>query len=268
MLYDDRELGPGEKFADAELLGCPLRLTVGRRALESGEIEVQVRRGREAAPGPAPRGRARRARPAGGRAVADPPVESGERGGAGELPGGLPGGGVAGLAGRGRMSVRRLFGLDRSGPPPPETLSGSPLRPWTVPNAIGFARLALIPVFLVVALSSSDGTSALAATLFAVIGWGDYADGIAARVTRQYSRLGALMDPVTDRLLVVSGVVVCWHFDLLPRWALARAGGARGADARARALRHDARGGAAHQLARTARGGAGDGRALLRDRGP
>ena len=51
VLYDDRELGPGEKFADAELLGCPLRLTVGRRAIESGEIEVQVRRGREAGPG-------------------------------------------------------------------------------------------------------------------------------------------------------------------------------------------------------------------------
>jgi prolyl-tRNA synthetase len=47
VLYDDRDLGPGEKFADAELLGCPLRLTVGRRSLESGEIEVQKRRGRE-----------------------------------------------------------------------------------------------------------------------------------------------------------------------------------------------------------------------------
>ncbi len=47
VLYDDRDLGPGEKFADAELLGCPLRLTVGRRSLESGEIETQRRRGRE-----------------------------------------------------------------------------------------------------------------------------------------------------------------------------------------------------------------------------
>jgi cardiolipin synthase (CMP-forming) len=119
------------------------------------------------------------------------------------------------------LSVRRLVGLDRSGPPPPQTLAGQPLRPWTIPNAIGFLRLALIPAFLIVALSSEDGVDALAATLFAVIGWGDYADGIAARVTRQYSRLGALMDPVTDRLLVVSGVVVCWRFDLLPRWALA-----------------------------------------------
>jgi phosphatidylglycerophosphate synthase len=115
----------------------------------------------------------------------------------------------------------RLLGLDRSGPPPPETEAGSPLHPWTVPNAIGFARLALLPVFLISAFETAHGTGALPAALFAVIGWGDYADGIAARLTRQYSRLGALMDPITDRLLVISGVVVCWHFSLLPRWALA-----------------------------------------------
>jgi prolyl-tRNA synthetase len=48
VLYDDRDAGPGEKFADAELIGCPIRATVGRRTIESGEIEVQVRRGREA----------------------------------------------------------------------------------------------------------------------------------------------------------------------------------------------------------------------------
>jgi prolyl-tRNA synthetase len=46
VLYDDRDLAPGEKFADAELLGCPLRLTVGRRSLESGEVEAKLRRGR------------------------------------------------------------------------------------------------------------------------------------------------------------------------------------------------------------------------------
>jgi prolyl-tRNA synthetase len=50
VLYDDRDAGPGEKFADAELLGCPLRLTVGRKSLQDGEIEVQVRRGRQSAP--------------------------------------------------------------------------------------------------------------------------------------------------------------------------------------------------------------------------
>jgi prolyl-tRNA synthetase len=46
-LYDDRDAGPGEKFTDAELLGCPLRVTVGRRTLSGHEVEVQVRRGRE-----------------------------------------------------------------------------------------------------------------------------------------------------------------------------------------------------------------------------
>jgi prolyl-tRNA synthetase len=52
VLYDDRAAGAGEKFADSELLGCPLRVTVGRRTLESGELEVQGRRGREARPLP------------------------------------------------------------------------------------------------------------------------------------------------------------------------------------------------------------------------
>jgi prolyl-tRNA synthetase len=47
VLYDDRDSSPGEKFADAELLGCPLRLTVGKRGVEAGEVEAQVRRGRE-----------------------------------------------------------------------------------------------------------------------------------------------------------------------------------------------------------------------------
>jgi cardiolipin synthase len=99
-------------------------------------------------------------------------------------------------------------------------LPGQPLNPWTVPNAIGFVRLALIPVFLVLALRSGDGRIASASILYAVIGGSDYLDGIAARVTGQYSRLGVLLDPVADRLLVVSGAIVCWHFHLLPRWAL------------------------------------------------
>jgi CDP-diacylglycerol--glycerol-3-phosphate 3-phosphatidyltransferase len=119
------------------------------------------------------------------------------------------------------ITKRRLFGIDRSGPPPTQTLSNQPLHPWTIPNAIGFLRLAGIPVFLVVALSSDNGHDALAVVLFAVIGWADYLDGFAARLTGQYSRLGALLDPIVDRLLVVSGMVVCWHFQLLPRWAIA-----------------------------------------------
>ena len=118
------------------------------------------------------------------------------------------------------MSFRRFSGLDRSGPPPPETLPGAPLRPWTIPNAIGYLRLALIPLFLVVAWNA-DGVSFWSAIIFGAIAVGDYLDGIAARVTGQYSRLGSMLDPVVDRLFVIAGVVVCWEFDLLWRPLLA-----------------------------------------------
>jgi CDP-diacylglycerol--glycerol-3-phosphate 3-phosphatidyltransferase len=119
------------------------------------------------------------------------------------------------------LTRRRLLGLDRSGPPPPETLRQQPLNPWTIPNAIGFVRLALIPVFLVIGLRSGDGRSITAFIFFAVVAWTDYLDGMAARITGQYSRLGTLLDPLTDRLLILSAAVVAWKFETLPRWALA-----------------------------------------------
>jgi cardiolipin synthase (CMP-forming) len=122
---------------------------------------------------------------------------------------------------RARLTFRRAIGLDRSGPPPPQTASGEPWRVWTVPNGIGFVRLALLPIFLVLALGSETGTDPVPAVIFGVVAWSDYADGIAARITGQYSRFGALLDPIVDRLLVISGVVVCWYHELLPRWALA-----------------------------------------------
>jgi CDP-diacylglycerol--glycerol-3-phosphate 3-phosphatidyltransferase len=122
---------------------------------------------------------------------------------------------------RRRLTFRRLVGVDRSGPPPPQTLRGQPLNLWTLPNAIGMVRLALLPVFLAVSLSSDSGVGVWPAVLFGVAGWSDYFDGIAARLTGQYSRFGTLLDPIVDRLLVISGVVACWYHELLPRWALA-----------------------------------------------
>jgi CDP-diacylglycerol---glycerol-3-phosphate 3-phosphatidyltransferase len=119
------------------------------------------------------------------------------------------------------LTFRRLVGLDRSGGPPPQTRRGEPLNPWTIPNAISFIRIGIVPVFLIVGLGSGDGRSGLAFALFALIAWSDYFDGMAARITGQYSRLGALLDPLTDRLLVVSGALVAWHYETLPRWALA-----------------------------------------------
>jgi CDP-diacylglycerol--glycerol-3-phosphate 3-phosphatidyltransferase len=118
-------------------------------------------------------------------------------------------------------SKRRLFGLDRSGPKPLVTRRGQPLHPLTIPNLVGYVRLAAIPVFLYLALSSGDGRTAASAILYLAIAGSDYLDGFLARATGQYSRMGALLDPLVDRLTVLAGVVVCWKFELLPRWALA-----------------------------------------------
>jgi len=120
--------------------------------------------------------------------------------------------------GRGRL--RRRFGLDRSGPPPDVTRKGQPLNPWTLPNLVGLLRLLAIPVFLLMAYATEDGTSFAAAMVFWAIAASDYLDGFLARATGQYSRLGTLLDPFVDRLTVLAGAVVCWSYELLPRWLL------------------------------------------------
>ena len=122
------------------------------------------------------------------------------------------------------MEKARTFGLRRGGPEPRATRAGEPLRPLTLPNLVGYVRLGLLAAFLALALSSDDGRVALATVFFVVAAGADYLDGLLARLTGQYSRLGALMDPLIDRLVVVCGVVVAWKFELLPRWALATLG--------------------------------------------
>jgi len=47
VLFDDRAASPGSRFADAELIGMPARVTVGKRTATEGTADVQVRRGRE-----------------------------------------------------------------------------------------------------------------------------------------------------------------------------------------------------------------------------
>jgi cardiolipin synthase (CMP-forming) len=121
---------------------------------------------------------------------------------------------------RERLSRRRLIGLDRSGPSPAATKAGAPLHPWTLPNIVGYLRLAAIPFFLIWALGSDDGRVTGATLLYLFITLGDLLDGFLARATGQYSRMGALLDPIVDRTAALAGVVVNWKFDFLPKWAL------------------------------------------------
>ena len=108
VVYDDRDAGPGEKLTDAELLGCPLRITVGRKALADGVVEAQARRS-----GDEERLPIAEAADRGARAARWPRLSA-------TVP--AP------------VRTRRLFGLDRSGPKPRETRRGQPLRPLTIPE--------------------------------------------------------------------------------------------------------------------------------------
>ena len=90
-------------------------------------------------------------------------------------------------------------------------------RIFTVPNVISFIRLCLVPVFLVLLFNGFD----LAATLlFAIAAGTDWVDGQIARRTHQVSRLGQLLDPAVDRILMISGVVGLFAVGRLPLWII------------------------------------------------
>lgn len=118
------------------------------------------------------------------------------------------------------QSLKRTMGLDRSGGPDPKTLPGQPWRPWTIPNFIGYLRALLIPVFFILAWNSPDGRDTTANVAMLICGVSDYLDGLAARLTGQYSRLGTLLDPLIDRLLIIAVAVIIYKFELLPRYLI------------------------------------------------
>lgn len=91
-----------------------------------------------------------------------------------------------------------------------ETVSNKIL---TVPNLISFVRLLLIPVYFILLF---NGQKIWALVAFAVSSATDFLDGQVARRTNQVSRLGQLMDPAIDTLLLVSGVIGSWLFCGLP----------------------------------------------------
>lgn len=87
----------------------------------------------------------------------------------------------------------------------------------TIPNLISFARLCLVPVFFVLLL---DGRNIAAAIVFAIAAGSDFIDGQIARRTNSVSRLGQLLDPAVDRILMISGVVGLCLVDRVPVWTV------------------------------------------------
>ena len=86
----------------------------------------------------------------------------------------------------------------------------------TVPNVLSILRLALLPVFLWLVLGPEADGIAVAVLMF--MGISDFFDGYVARRWNQTSRLGALLDPVADRLYILAVVVGLALRDIIPLW--------------------------------------------------
>ncbi len=91
----------------------------------------------------------------------------------------------------------------------------------SLPNALTVARLAVIPVYVVLILAAHQGRSLPAAILFGAAGVTDQIDGFLARRWHVESAFGKLADPLADRLLIAAAVVLLWHAGRLPWIALA-----------------------------------------------
>lgn len=86
----------------------------------------------------------------------------------------------------------------------------------TIPNLLSLLRLLGVPLFLwLVLVERADGW---AVAVLAVSGFTDYLDGVLARRWNQISRVGQLLDPVADRLYVISTVVALTIRDIIPLW--------------------------------------------------
>ena len=87
-----------------------------------------------------------------------------------------------------------------------------------VPNAITLARIALIPVF---GWLWWRGQHSLALATFALAAFSDLADGFAARVLNQRSKLGQVLDPAADKLMLLTSFLVAAHTGAVPVWLAA-----------------------------------------------
>lgn len=88
-------------------------------------------------------------------------------------------------------------------------------RIFTAANVISFVRLCMVPLFFVLLL---QGHGIAAAVVYALAASTDFLDGQVARRTHTVSRLGRLLDPAVDRLLMISGVVGLLVVGRLPLW--------------------------------------------------
>ena len=87
-----------------------------------------------------------------------------------------------------------------------------------IPNALSFLRLLGIPVFIYFALVREQDVIAI--TILAIAGITDYLDGKLARAWNQTSDLGAMLDPVADRIYILATLLVLYQREAINLWVI------------------------------------------------
>jgi CDP-diacylglycerol--glycerol-3-phosphate 3-phosphatidyltransferase len=88
------------------------------------------------------------------------------------------------------------------------------------PNLMTLGRIALIPVFLWLLAYESRHNSFIAAAIFAIAALSDWIDGWLARVSGKVTTLGRFLDPLADKIIVLSALVELLRLGRVPAWVV------------------------------------------------
>lgn len=92
------------------------------------------------------------------------------------------------------------------------------IRYFNLPNAITFVRILLIPIFIVLLSPPTPSKAVAAAIVFSLASFTDWLDGYIARRSGQVTKLGMLLDPVADKMLIAAALILLVGMDRVSSW--------------------------------------------------
>ncbi len=89
---------------------------------------------------------------------------------------------------------------------------------WNIPNSLTVSRIALVPILVTVLLTRFPGREYIGLAIFLLAGLTDFLDGLIARKTGAVTTMGALLDPIADKLLTSAAFISLVELGLAPSW--------------------------------------------------
>jgi len=91
---------------------------------------------------------------------------------------------------------------------------------WNLPNSLTLLRIFLVPFLVVVLLTKFDGREYVGLAIFLIAAITDLLDGYFARKYKKVTKLGILLDPIADKLLISSALISLVELGLAPAWMI------------------------------------------------